>query len=127
MNQPHDDNALARFLRENRPDVPEAPTDLEDKILTATALAPRAKMGRTTLIRRFWFGGLAAIPVAAAILFSLQPNNHETVIASLTPTATIFEENGLSDDAALEFLEESWSGIQNQNGIVQVADALDTL
>jgi hypothetical protein len=127
MNQPHDDKELARFLRENRPDVPDAPANLEDKILAATALPPRATSIRAALMKRTWIVGLVALPIAAAILLSLQHHNEKIIIASITPTATLAEENGLSDEAAWEFLEESWSGVQNQSDIVQVADALDTL
>ncbi|XWK86882.1 MAG: hypothetical protein U7127_22140 [Phormidium sp.] len=93
-NLPNDDQRLVDFLRQNRPEIPPSPPDLEEKLFCAIASSPPPQLhhhspNHPSRFRQLW---LVPPAIAASLALAwggnyLRENNSFATINSLSPTA----------------------------------------
>ncbi|MFB2878273.1 hypothetical protein [Floridanema aerugineum] len=97
-NLPNDDQRLVDFLRQNRPEIPPSPPDLEEKLFCAIASSPPPQLHHHSPNHPSRFRQLWLVPPAIAASLALawggnylrqnnSLNNSFATINSLSPTA----------------------------------------
>ncbi|MFB2897630.1 hypothetical protein ACE1CI_32330 [Aerosakkonemataceae cyanobacterium BLCC-F50] len=125
-NLPNDDQRLIDFLRQNRPEVPPSPPDLEEKLFCAIASSPPPQLHHHSPNHPSRFRQVWLVPPAIAASLALawggnywrennSLNNAFATINSLSPTTAPLLNKTISKSSKFLISNSNYLPVQNRS------------